>query len=161
MPGDDVDANRALEDLVEGRLKPGVYQWRAPAAPGAGVSGAAWPERATAAGWKTFYLNGRRARDTESFLRLCAEVFEFPEGTGGDWDALRDRLTDLSWVPSTGGYLIMYEAWAELAEADQRAFRTALDVFTHAVETWQDTATPMTVLLSSIGVEVAGVPKLG
>ena len=161
MPGDDVDAHRALEDLVEGRLKPGVYQWRAPAAPGAGVSGAAWPGRATAAGWMTFYLNGRRARDKESFLRLCAEVFQAPGRFDGDWDALEDCLTDLSWVPSTGGYLVMYEAWAELAEADQRAFRTALDIFTRAVEAWQDTGTPMTVLLSSIGVEVAGVPKLG
>jgi hypothetical protein len=156
-----VDANRALEDLVEGRLKPGVYQWRAPAAPGAGVSGAAWPDRATAAGWRTFYLNGRRARDKDSFLRLCTEAFEFPERSDGDWSALEDGLTDLSWISATGGYLVMYEAWAELAEADQRSFRTALDIFTRAVEAWQDTGTPMTVLLSSIGVEVAGVPKLG
>jgi hypothetical protein len=161
VPGDDVDASRALEDLVEGRLKPGIYQWRAPAAPGAGVSGAAWPDKATAAGWQTFYLNGRRARDSEGFLRLCAETFQLPDGFTGGWDDLEEGLKDLSWVSADGGYLVMYEAWAELAEADQRAFRAALDVFTRAVEAWQETTTPMSVLLSSIGVEVAGVPKLG
>jgi hypothetical protein len=55
----------------------------------------------------------------------------------------------------------VYEAWAVLAEADQGAFRTALGVFTETVKYWQDTGAPMTVLLSSMGVEVAGVPKLG
>jgi RNAse (barnase) inhibitor barstar len=161
VPEDDVGAHRALTDLIEGRLKPGVYQWRAPAAPGAGVAGADWPARAEEQGWRAFYLNGRRARDKESFLRVSAEAFAFPEWFGGNWDAFEDCLKDLSWAPARRGYLVLYEAWAELAEADQRAFRTALDIFSGAVTAWQDTATPMSVLLSSIGVEVAGVPKLG
>ncbi|MFD0855635.1 barstar family protein, partial [Actinomadura adrarensis] len=98
---------------------------------------------------------------SDGFLRLCAETFALPAGLTAGWDGLEQGLKDLSWVESDGGYLVMYEAWAELAEADQRSFRTALDIFTRAVEAWQETSTPMSVLLSSIGVEVAGVPKLG
>jgi hypothetical protein len=154
-----VDANRALNELLIGRLKPGVYQWRIPPTPGA-VGDTGWTERARAAGWRAYHLDGRRARDKDAFLRLCAEVFAFPATSGGDWDALEKCLTDLSWAPARNGYLVLYESWAELAEADQPSFRTVLDIFAKAVEEWRETATPMTVLLSNVGVEVAGVPRL-
>ncbi|TDD91735.1 hypothetical protein E1298_11490 [Actinomadura rubrisoli] len=148
-----------MDELLAERLKPGVYQWRTPATPGA-VGDEGWTERAEQAGWRGFHLDGRRARDKGSFLRLCAEVFDFPDWFGGNWDALQDCLGDLSWATAPNGYMVLYESWADLAEADQRSFRTALDVFAGAVEAWRDTPTPMTVLLSSVGVEAAGVPRL-
>ena len=37
--------------------------------------------------------------------------------------------------------------------------RAVLDVFFKAVKAWRNTSTPMTVLLSSVGVELAGVPR--
>ncbi|PRX00984.1 UNVERIFIED_ORG: barstar (barnase inhibitor) [Actinomadura viridilutea] len=154
-----MDANRALDELLIGRLKPGVYQWRTPPVPGA-VGDTSWMERAEQAGWRAYHLDGRRARDKDAFLRLCAEVFAFPARFGGDWDGLEECLTDLAWAPARNGYLVLYESWAELAEADQASFRTVLDIFGKAVESWRETATPMTVLLSNVGVEVAGVPRL-
>nr|WP_277820092.1 barstar family protein [Actinomadura sp. RB99] len=105
-------------------------------------------------------MDGRRARDKDGFLRVCAEAFEFPDWFGGNWDALEDCLSDLSWTPAKSGYLVLYESWSELADADQSAFRTVLDVFGSAVKAWRDTPTPMVVLLASVGVEVAGVPRL-
>ncbi|MFB4316399.1 barstar family protein [Actinomadura sp. 21ATH] len=155
-----MDASGAIDEMIEGRVEPGVYQWRAPTAPGAGVAATGWAEKAEKAGWRAFHLDGHRARDRESFLRLSAGVFDLPDWFGGNWDALEDCLRDLSWAPADRGYLVVYEAWAELAEADQGAFRTALGVLTGAVRHWRDTGTPMTVLLSSMGVEVAGVPRL-
>ncbi|MCP2340524.1 barstar family protein [Actinomadura rupiterrae] len=154
-----MDANQALDELLTGRLKPGVYQWRVPAGTGA-VGDTGWMERAGEHGWRPFYLDGRRARDKDAFLRACADAFAFPDWFGDNWDALEDSLTDLSWAPADHGYLVLYESWAELADADQASFRTALDVFAEAVASWRDTDTPMTVLLSSVGVEVAGVPRL-
>lgn len=154
-----MDANQALDELLAERLKPGVYQWRTRAMPGI-LGDAGWTERAGQAGWRAFHLDGRRARDKDAFLRLCAETFAFPEWFGGDWDALEDCLADLSWTPARNGYVVLYESWAELAETDQASFRTVLDVFAEAVEAWRATTTPMTVLLSSVGVEVAGVPRL-
>ncbi|TDD34498.1 hypothetical protein E1287_16535 [Actinomadura sp. KC06] len=159
LPGDDVDANHALNELLAGRLKPGVYQWRTPPVPGA-IGDTSWIERAEEGGWRGFHLDGRRARDSASFLRLCADVFEQPEGPAADWDALGDSLADLSWTPAKNGYVVLYESWAELADTDQQAFRAVLDMFAGVVKAWQDTPTPMTVLMSSVGVEVAGVPRL-
>ncbi|TDC93963.1 hypothetical protein E1285_09320 [Actinomadura sp. 7K507] len=158
-PGDDVDANQALTELLAGRLAPGLYQWRTPPVPGA-VGDTSWTERAEEAGLRAFHLDGRRARDKDAFLRLCADVFELPTGAADDWDALRESLADLSWAPAKSGYLVRYESWAELADADQRSFRAVLDVFAAAVKAWRDTSTPMTVLMSSVGVEVAGVPRI-
>jgi hypothetical protein len=159
MPGGDVNANQALTELLAGRLKPGVYQWRTPPTPGA-VGDTSWTERAEDAGWKAFHLDGRRARDKESFLRLCADVFELPAGAAAGWDALGEALGDLSWTPAKSGYLVLYESWAELAEADQPSFRAVLDTFMRAVKAWRGTSTPMVVLMSSVGVEVAGVPRI-
>ncbi|TYB49271.1 barstar family protein [Actinomadura chibensis] len=160
MPGEDVDANQALTELLAGRLKPGVYQWRTPPVPGA-IGDTAWTERAEDAGWRGFHLDGRRARDADSFLRLCADVFELPPEEAPDgWAALGDRLADLSWTPTKNGYLVLYESWSELADADQPAFRAVLDVFARAVRTWRDSSTPMVVLISSVGVEAAGIPRL-
>lgn len=154
-----MDANQALTELLAGRLKPGVYQWRTPPVPGA-VGDTSWIERAEEAGWRGFHLDGRRARDKDSFLRLCAGVFELPGGSAAGWDALGDSLADLSWTPAKNGHLVLYESWAELADADQQSFRAVLDVFAGAVKAWRDTPTPMIVLMSSVGVEVAGVPRL-
>ncbi|GAA2125421.1 barstar family protein [Actinomadura napierensis] len=153
-----MNANLALDELLAGRLRPGVYQWRAPAVPGA-VGDTSWIGRAEEAGWRGFHLDGRRVQDKDAFLRLCAEVFEFPDWFGGNWDALDDCLSDLSWTPTKNGYVVLYESWAELADSDQAAFRTVLDVFGGAVKAWQDTPTPLVVLLASVGVEVAGVPR--
>jgi RNAse (barnase) inhibitor barstar len=147
-----VDAKQALNDLTAGRLEPGVYQWRPPKTD--------WAAQARRAGLRVFPLDGSRARDKDSFLSLCAEVFDFPDWFGNNWDALEDSLTDLSWAPARKGYLVAYDSWAELAEADQGSFRTVLDIFAEAVESWRDSKTPMTVLLTSQGVEAAGVPRL-
>ncbi|MEU8118982.1 barstar family protein [Spirillospora sp. NPDC049024] len=154
-----MNADQALTELLAGRLEPGVYQWRIPPVPGA-VGDTSWMERAEEAGWRGFYLDGRRARTEEAFLRLCAGVFDPPEGAGAGWDDLGRYLRDLSWAPAKHGYMVLYESWAELAETDPASLRAVLDVFAAAVKTWRDTPTPMTVLMSSVGVEVAGVPRL-
>lgn len=154
-----MDANQALNELLAEQLKPGVYQWRTPPVPGA-VGDTSWTDRAEEAGWRGFHLDGRRARDKDAFLRLCAEVFAMPPLAGGDWDDLADCLRDLSWTHAKNGYLVLYESWAELADADQKSLRVVLDVFGDAVKAWRGTPTPMTVLMSSVGVEVAGVPRL-
>ncbi|WP_067486549.1 barstar family protein [Actinomadura hibisca] len=151
-----MDADRALTGLLTGRLKPGLYQWRAPATAAAG-----WWERAAEEGWRSFDLDAGSVHDKEGFLRLCARVFDFPEYYGENWDALEDCLTDLSWAPARRGHLVVFRGWDGLAEADQASFRTALDVFAEAVESWRDTGTPMAVLLPTAGVEVAGIPRLG
>ena len=154
-----MDANQALTELLEGRLEPGVYQWRTAPVPGA-IGDTSWVGRAEEAGFRAFHLDGRNARDKDEFLRLCADVFEIPGERPDDWDALGGKLADLSWAPAKSGYVVLYESWSELADHDQPSLRAVLDVFAGAVKAWRETSTPMTVLMSSVGVEVAGVPRL-
>ncbi|WP_067450643.1 barstar family protein [Actinomadura macra] len=152
-----MNADQALNELLADRLKPGVYQCRA--LPDA-VAVTDWAERAELAGWRGFHIDGHRVRDKGAFLRLCAETFRFPSWFGGNWDALEDCLTDLSWTSARHGRVVLYESWSELAEADPESFRTAVGVFADVVEVWRDTPTPMTVFLPSVGMEAAGVPRL-
>ncbi len=42
---------------------------------------------------------------------------ELPDGIDGDWDALTDRLTDLSWWGEARGYLILASGWESFARA--------------------------------------------
>lgn len=150
--------DRALAELLAGRTKPDLYQWRGSAS-SAAVQG--WRDQATRAGWRTFWLDGSLVGDKDTFLRRCAETFDFPEWFGENWDALEDDLTDLSWAPARNGYLVLWERWNRLAEEDQPTFRTAIDVFLEAVEFWRDSGTPMAVLmLPTPGVEIAGIPRL-
>ncbi|CNF06257.1 Barstar (barnase inhibitor) [Mycobacterium tuberculosis] len=154
-----MDADQALNELLAGRLRPGVYQWRTPPVPGA-LGDTGWTRRAEEAGYRGFHLDGRRARGKDAFLRLCAGVFGAPALADGDWGDLADCLRDLSWTPAKNGYVVLYESWAELADTDQKALRFVLDVFEDAVKAWRDTPTPLTVLMAGVGVEVAGVPRL-
>jgi hypothetical protein len=140
-------------DLVTGRVKPGVYQWRTATAARGG-----WRGPAERAGWHAFHLDGHLIRGKDALLRHCAEAFAFPRP--GDWDELEAHLADLSWLPPARGRLLVYEAWTELAETEPASFRAALDVLTRTAEAWRDTVTPVVVLLPSTTTEIAGVPKL-
>lgn len=131
-----------IEELLTGRREPGVYRWSASRRDAArGVT------EAERAGRRTFWLDGSQVHDKDAFLERCAEEFTFPSYFGHNWDALADCLNDLSWAPTTRGYLVVYDDWRELESAAPETFRTAVSVFESAVAFWQGTDTPMTVLL--------------
>ncbi|GLY78226.1 barstar family protein [Actinoallomurus iriomotensis] len=140
-----------IEELLTGRRKPGVHSWAADRREAArGVT------EAERAGWRVFWLDGAGVRDKRTLLTRCAEEFALPSYFGHNWDALQDSLRDLSWTPANCGYLVVYDHWGELADADPAAHRTLVDVFETAVAHWRDTATPMAVLLLSPAEPGAG-----
>lgn len=149
------DPTSALVGLLTGQVEPGVYAWQ----PGNPLAASDWVAQSEQAGWRPIELDGRGITGKEAFLRRCAEVFSFPEWFGENWDALEDSLTDLAWLPAQAGYLVVYAAWDDLAEADPGSFRTALDIFAEAVESWRDSATPMAVLLPTHH-NTTGLPPL-
>ncbi|GAA4513426.1 hypothetical protein GCM10023191_080500 [Actinoallomurus oryzae] len=133
-----------IEELLTGRREPGVHAWAADRREAArGVT------EAERAGWRVFWLDGAGVRDKRTLLARCAEEFALPSYFGHNWDALQDSLRDLSWTPANCGYLVVYDHWGELADADPAAHRTLVDVFETAVDHWRRTATPMAVLLLS------------
>ncbi|GIV76762.1 MAG: hypothetical protein KatS3mg050_1156 [Litorilinea sp.] len=107
---------------------------------------AALMEAVAARGWRSFFLDGRRAVDKLSFLRLAAEAMAFPGYFGWNWDAFEECLTDLAWVPAAG-YLILYEDPVTLAAHAPEVWATAYAILADAVEAWRETPTPMVILL--------------
>ncbi|MCD0453216.1 barstar family protein [Actinocorallia sp. API 0066] len=169
-----------LEDLIAGRVAPGVYRWRidpeelfrtvrkaqaaAPTRTAEGrlalplVMGGGhadlemppWLIRAEDAGWEVFGLGPADSKD--AFLAQAGEVLEFPDYYNAhSWDAFYDLLTDMEWLPAERGYLVVWPGWPDLAERDADAFTTALDVFGDAVDAWAESDTPMYVLLPGEG----------
>ncbi len=131
-----------IEDLLTGRLEPGVYTWRTDRREAA--RGVTEVERA---GRRVHWLDGTGVRDKSALLERCAEEFSLPSYFGRTWDALQDCLNDLSWAPAATGRLIVYEHWQELAEAAPEVHRTFTDVLETSVAYWRATATPMAVFL--------------
>ena len=144
-----------LAGLLSGKQAPGLYLWAIPGA----TRRSEVEEAVGRAGWRPFWLAGQTVTGKDEFLAACAEAFEFPDWFGHNWDALTDCLTDLTWATAMAGYVFVYAGWQALAQEDPETFGTALDIFREAVDLWQDTETPMAVLLPITGSE-DDVPKL-
>lgn len=147
-----------LRELLTGAVPAGVYSWPVPGS----TRRADVSDAAAGAGWRLYWLAGQEATDKEEFLQLCADTFSFPDWFGYNWDALHDSLTDLTWEDGAAGYLVVYAGWQALAQAEPESFATALEIFAEAADLWQDTDSPMAVLLpvTAAGDAPAQVPLL-
>jgi RNAse (barnase) inhibitor barstar len=147
-----------LRDLLTEALPTGVYRWPVPGS----TRRADVEDAADAAGWRLYWLAGQAVTDKDEFLTLCADTFAFPDWFGHNWDALHDCLTDLTWEDPASGYLVVYAGWQALAQEEPDSFATALEIFAEAAGLWQDTDSPMAVLLpvSTAQDEPADLPLL-
>lgn len=68
-------------------------------------------------------------------LRM-ATALDFPAGSGRNWDALADRLRDLSWLPAAG-YALLFEGAADVRDADETSFETLLDLLDETAAGWR------------------------
>jgi RNAse (barnase) inhibitor barstar len=138
-----------LAGVLAGKTEPGVFLWSIPGS----TRRSEVEDAAKGAGWRPFWLAGQTVTDQDEFLDMVAEVLEFPDWFGHDWDALADCLTDLTWATTMAGYLIVYAGWQALAQEDPDAFATVVEILVEAVDLWRDTESPMTVLLPTTGEE--------
>jgi len=81
--------------------------------------------------------------DKRALLAAIAQVLEFPEWFGGNWDALEDCLTDLSWRRA-GGHLLVLEGAQRLARDD---FGILVDVLSSSAEYWAERGRPFLALI--------------
>jgi len=84
--------------------------------------------------------------DKASVLALLGEALQFPDWVGGNWDALADAVTDLSWLPANG-YLLLLEhasAWRAHANGD---FDVLVDILNEAATSWARQGTAFWTLL--------------
>jgi hypothetical protein len=74
----------------------------------------------------------------EALLQRIAAALQFPDWFGGNWDALEDCLTDLSWAPAAG-YVLLFEDAGRLPADDRRIL---VDVLAAAASHWSQRGTP-------------------
>ena len=79
------------------------------------------------------------APDKEALMERIARALEFPRWFGGNWDALEDCLTDLSWSTKAGGHVLLLEGAAKLP-ADECGI--LVDVLAAAAAWWIDRKRP-------------------
>ncbi|GAB3276735.1 hypothetical protein GCM10027589_02430 [Actinocorallia lasiicapitis] len=162
-----------LAGLYAGQVAPGVYRWEIsdeelfrtekkqsgltrtpdgrlalPLAMGGGHSDVEmppWLRAGEESGWEVFGLGP--AATKQEFLTRAGDVLEFPDYYGENWDAFYDLLTDMEWLPTDKGYLIVWAGWRALADGDRASFDTALEIFVDAAGVWSESDTPLFVLL--------------
>ena len=90
------------------------------------------------------------AAGKEALMERIARALAFPAWFGGNWDALEDCLTDLSWSKAAGHVLLIEDA-ADLP-ADERGI--LVDILASASSSWAERRQPF------IAVFVNSMPSL-
>ena len=76
--------------------------------------------------------------EKQALLEQIARTLEFPQWFGGNWDALEDCLTDLSWLKA-GGHVLIFEDTAQLPH-DERG--VLADILAAAAAYWAERKRP-------------------
>jgi RNAse (barnase) inhibitor barstar len=80
-------------------------------------------------------IRGRKCRTTAGLFAEFAEVLEFPDYFGHNWDALEECLADLEWLPAKGYVLVFMDSELILPD-DEEEFATFLEILNDAGEAW-------------------------
>lgn len=128
-----------LSGIFDGTVPPGVYR-----------TASVGPEallQAQAEGWYGAVVDLGGVTDKAGFLAGCAAGLEVPEPLGDDWDALADRLTDLSWLGEPRGYLVLVSGWSAFESAAPQEADSAAEVLGAAVGYWAVREAPLAAIL--------------
>lgn len=85
--------------------------------------------------------------DKAILMMRIASALDFPSGSGRNWDALTDRLRDLSWLAAEG-YMLLVDAAGDLREADESDFDTLLEILEEVAADWAGRGMPFWVFLA-------------
>lgn len=140
-----------LAAVLAGREGPGIHLWH-------GAFDVADVRHAVEhAGWGFGHVDGWRGADGKaSFLAAVGEALDFPDHYGQNFDALADCLHDIG--AGRDGVVLLWDGWATLARADEKAFDIALTVLGSRVHA--DRGVPFSVLLRGDGPPVPGITCL-
>ncbi len=108
------------------------------------------------AGWGFGHVDGLHAQTKPDLLRAFGEALDFPDWYGQNFDALADCLHDIG--AGRDGVVLLWDGWATLARADEKAFSIALTVLGSRVNA--DRGVPFSVLLRGDGPPVPGITSL-
>ena len=102
--------------------------------------------RSAGCAWVELDLKG--VADKAALLDLMATELHFPEGFGGNWDALADYMQDLSWRPERGWVLVLQDS-AGFSATAPAAHTTLLKVLDMVAANWRRRRRVFVVLTGS------------
>ncbi len=138
-----------LEQLLLDKDKAGVYL--------AGPDTRAIAAAAQGAGLACWRIDIAHVHDRNDFTGLVAKALAFPEWFGGNWDALEDCLSDLSWHAAPG-YVLLLEHAKHFGAGHKQEFVTATEVLEGAAQYWQEQGKPFWAIVSGPDGWNAGLP---
>ncbi len=94
----------------------------------------------------SFLIDGNMIESKEAFFNEFSRKLKFPEYFGKNWDGFYDCITDLSWIKSQGGYLIIYENPFNFQSKNIEDWKTASGILLEAVDYWKQQKQPMVIV---------------
>lgn len=91
-------------------------------------------------------IRATRSRTAPGLFDELAAALQFPTWFGGNWNALRDMLADLSWLPADGYLIVVADADDLLADTHPDAGELALCLTILAEAAAASTVLPFHVL---------------
>ena len=140
-----------LAGILAGHDAPGIYRWEGT------VDAIDVRHTVEHAGWGFGTVDGWTGAGTKAeFLAAVGETLGFPDYYGQNFDALSDCLHDIG--RGAHGVVLLWDGWATLARADEKAFSIALGVLGSRAHA--DRGVPFALLLRGEGPDIEGVPVL-
>lgn len=93
-----------------------------------------------------FFINGDRIEDKKTFLIEFSDKFKFPEYFGFNWDAFSDCITDLSWINSENGFLIIYKNSYNFRSNKPDEWKIANEILLEAMDYWNEQGKSMIII---------------
>lgn len=88
------------------------------------------------AGYVLFEASLAGVAGKDNFIAALARAVNVPDWFGGNWDALADSLSDLSWQPAPG-YVLLLRDVHEAFGMDAEDYNTAMEIFTDTTAFWK------------------------
>jgi RNAse (barnase) inhibitor barstar len=111
------------------------------------------------AGLGIFRLDIGHTHDKKDFLAHVASALSFPDWFGSNWDALKDCLEDLDWVPAKTGYVLVFERSEHFGTSHREDFDVATAVLAMAAEFWKTQGRPFWAFVAVSNGWDYGLPK--
>jgi RNAse (barnase) inhibitor barstar len=111
------------------------------------------------AGLAVFRIDIGEVRNKADFLGRVAKALSFPNWFGSNWDALNDCLTDLDWLSTKTGYVLIFENSDDFGSHHKSEFDTATDVLNNAAEYWKEEGRSFWAFMAVAGDWESGLTK--
>lgn len=105
------------------------------------------PSSATNAAWAwtesgsvVRVLRGQKMKTEQGVFDEVGAALQFPYYFGENWDAMDECITDLEWLPSGAGYVLVIADADQALIADEESLSILSSVLARAIEEW---ATPV------------------